>query len=260
MISLMKADFYRLFRSKAFIISSVVIFVVNIAARIFEMILYNITNAIAASSEKALGYEYTAPLSSVFSDPIGVSLLLIVVIAAVVSFLYSGSLGRSVNSISDDGSKKGTAIISEFIALGVQTLIFFVLGMLGHVIGHIILGGNFTVDAQNIPLGITAFFSRWLLIQAMTAIILFISTGLRNKKITSIVSMVFGSGSLIVAYLMIDSKVGRIADINLKEYAQISLIHTSTNLMFINVILVSAAVMAIFIPMTVSSLKNNNIE
>ena len=129
-----------------------------------------------------------------------------------------------------------------------------------HVIGHIIPGGNFTVDAQNIPLGITAFFSRWLLIQAMTAIILFISTGLRNKKITSIVSMVFGSGSLIVAYLMIDSKVGRIADINLKEYAQISLIHTSTNLMFINVILVSAAVMAIFIPMTVSSLKNNNIE
>ena len=97
--SLIKADFYRLFRSKAFIISSVVIFVVNIAARIFEMILYNITNAIAASSEKALEYEYTAPLSSVFSDPIGVSLLLIVVIAAVVSFLYSGSLGRSVNSI-----------------------------------------------------------------------------------------------------------------------------------------------------------------
>lgn len=254
-----KTDLKKLFRSKSFIISAVVVFVVNIAAKLLNLLMFNLANSIAASSDdSALSagvsqYNYKAGLSSVFIDPMGISILLIVVLISAAAFLYSGIANGST------GKTSGHTVISKLIVLSIHNTIFFLIGMIGYTVGQFITGGSFDIDAQNIPFGLAAFFSKWFVVQAMTVIMLFVSTGMKNKSLSSIIGVIFGSCSLAVIYFMIDDKFRQIAQINLADNAPSSLIQTGTNFIVIDALFVSIAIIAIFIPLTITVFKKNKV-
>ena len=69
--NLMKMDFYRMFRSKAFIISNIVIFGLNIIGKLIELLLFNLSKNFVEESEQAeMVYDKTAELSSIFINPL----------------------------------------------------------------------------------------------------------------------------------------------------------------------------------------------
>lgn len=258
---LIKMDFYRMFRSKAFIISNIILFLVNVFGKVIEVMISNLSNSIAESTgTEAIKYNYTADLSSVFIEPLWLSMLLIVILISVVTFSYADIANGFIKNIAGQVSKKGYTVISKFIVLCVHNLVFFCVGVAGKLLGQFVIGGNFNVDTENLPIALATFCCKWLLLQALSAIVLFISTGLKNKTLASVIGVILGSGSLIIVHLMIDSQVEQFLKVNLSEYDPSSLIQGGTGFMFANAIGVSLVIIAVFLPITVTIFNKSDVK
>ena len=262
--NLVKMDFYRMFRSKAFIISNIIIFISGILGKVAELLLYNLSVQMAKESEEMAAsiteYSYTADLSDIFINPFWISMLLIVVLVSAVSFSYADIANGFIKNIAGQVKKKGHTVISKFIVLCVHNLIFFCVAALGRIAGQFVIGGNFKIDAADMPIGIGTFICKWLLLQALCTIILFISTGLKNKTLASVVGVILGSGSLMILHLMIDGRVKQFVDINLSDFDPSVLIQGSAGFMFANAIGVSLVVIAIFLSLTVSIFNKSDVK
>lgn len=252
-----------MFRSKSFIISNIIILICCIAGSPLSLGIHRLgENFVKMSDDPSAAIEpfnFTADLSGIFINPIANSMLLIVILISAVTFSYADLANGFIKNIAGQVNQKGHTVISKFIVLLMHNCIFFVSGLIGQVIGQFIIGGNFHIDGKNIPIAIGTFFCKLLLLQALCAIILFISTGLKNKTFASVIGVILGSGSLMIVHLMIDSQVERFLKINLSEYDPSFLIQASSDFMFWNAIIVSLVVMAIFLPLTVTVFNKRDV-
>lgn len=259
--NLIKMDFYRMFRSKAFIISNIVIFVLNIIGKVLELLLFNFSKGFADEADQAeLVYNFTENLSSVFINPLWLSMMIIVILISAVTFSYADIANGFIKNIAGQVNQKGHTVISKFLVLCVHNLVFLCVGVIGKVVSQFIIGGNFNVDTADMPVAIATFLCKWLLLQALCAIILFVSTGLKNKTLASVIGVILGSGSLMIIHLMIDSQVEQFVKVNLSDYDPSSLIQGGTSFMFANAIGVSLVIIAIFIPLTVTIFNKSDVK
>lgn len=261
--NLIKMDFYRMLHSKTFLVSNIVIFLLNIVGKIFEMIMTNISNNLAKemSSEAAvIEFNKTAELSSVFINPFWISMMIIVILISAVTFSYADISNGFIKNIAGQVNQKGYTVISKFFVLCVHNFIFLSVGSISRVVSQFVIGGSINVDSENMAIAIATFLCKWLLLQALSAIILFISTGLKNKTLASVIGVILGSGSLMILHLMIDSEVERILNVNLSNYDPSTLIQGGTGFMFANAIGVSLVVIAIFLPLTVTIFNKTDVK
>lgn len=165
--NLIKMDFYRMFRSKAFIISNIVIFGLNIIGKLIELVMFNLAKGLVEESEQAeMVYNYTENLSSIFINPLWLSMMIIVILISAVTFSYADIANGFIKNIAGQVNHKGHTVISKFLVLCVHNLVFLCVGVLGKVVSQFIIGGSFNIDTAEMPIAIATFLCKWLLLQA----------------------------------------------------------------------------------------------
>ncbi len=254
MVDLIRMDFYRMFKSKAFIISNIVVFVIAVVSRLAEIGLVKLSQAFG-TTEATLDI---MSFSEIISNPFGWSIALVVVLISAVTFSYADIANGYIKNIAGQVSNKGDTAISKFIVLAVHNFIFMTVAFLGRVIIALLTGGM-KMEWVEVPLAIGTFGIKWLLLISLSTILLFMSTGLKNKTLASVVGVILGSGSLMLLHLMIDSTVQRFLHVDISEYDPSILIQES-NMIFGNAILVSLVVIAIFLPLTVVIFNKTDVK
>ena len=115
---------------------------------------------------------------------------------------------------------------------------------------------------ENIATSIVTFFLKWLLLQSICTILLFLTTGLRNKTFASIVGVIVGTGVLAAVYLGIDTalmKVFHFSDMYLLTYGPDQLLSLGRVTIF-NGLFVSGIIIAIFLPATIKIFNKKDVK
>ena len=110
-------------------------------------------------------------------------------------------------------------MISKFIVIAIHTLFFMVIALLFSIIGEAVIYGV-RIDSDTAS-SIGTFFLKWMLMQAVSAIILYITTGLKNKTFASVVAVFLGMGFISAVYLGLNLAIAKLfhANIDLSQYA-----------------------------------------
>ena len=254
MVDLIRMDFYRMFKSKSFIISNIVVFVIAIVTRLAEIGMVKLSQAMGA--ENAVVSQ--SSLSEIITNPFGWTIALVVVLISAVTFSYADIANGYIKNIAGQVSNKGDTAISKFIVLAVHNFVFMTVAMLGRVIIALCTGG-IQAEWVEIPLAIGTFAVKWLLLISLSTILLFMSTGLKNKTLASVIGVILGSGSLMLMHLMIDGTVEKFIHVDISKYDPSMLIQEA-NMIFSNAIVVALAVIAIFLPLTVIVFNKTDVK
>lgn len=254
MVDLIRMDFYRMFKSKSFIISNIVVFAIAIVTRLAEIGMIKLSQTLGIADAVVS----QSSLNEIIINPFGWTIALIVVLISAVTFSYADIANGYIKNIAGQVSNKGDTAISKFIVLGVHNFIFMTVAMLGRVIIALCTGGM-QVEWVEIPLAIGTFAVKWLLLISLSTILLFMSTGLKNKTFASVVGVILGSGSLMLMHLMIDGTVERFIHVDISKYDPSMLIQEA-NMIFSNAIVVALVVIAIFLPLTVVIFNKTDVK
>ena len=254
MVDLIRMDFYRMFKSKSFIISNIVVFAIAIVTRLAEIGMIKLSQTLGVADAVVS----QSSLNEIIINPFGWTIALIVVLISAVTFSYADIANGYIKNIAGQVSNKGDTAISKFIVLGVHNFIFMTVAMLGRVIIALCTGGM-QVEWVKIPLAIGTFAVKWLLLISLSTILLFMSTGLKNKTLASVVGVILGSGSLMLMHLMIDGTVERFIHVDISKYDPSMLIQEA-NIIFGNAIVVALVVIAIFLPLTVVIFNKTDVK
>ncbi len=258
---LIKMDLRRMTKSTFFKISLAVIAVFNIIAGIALPLIVNLIPNASQSFE-------ATPLSSVISNPITISLLIILLFVSVVSFTYADFANGYVKNLAGQVSKRSNYIFSKFVVIAIMNLIFVVTGALSKVIGELAgtaFGGKIEVDGL-ILAGIATLVIKWMLCVAISTILLFITTGVRNKTLASIVGVVIGTGALGLVYFGLDSAISgifKVSDFSIASYMPDQLMNTvnvGTNMAVVNAIIVAVVCTALFLALSVKTFNSRDVK
>lgn len=252
--NLIKMDFYRLRNSKTFWISNIVLFLIVSVLILFEPLMFKLLEKFSASGIKYTG---EASLSDMLVNPIS-SMLLVIVFISIVSFTYADIANGYIKNIAGQVSQKGYTVISKFIVLGIHNFIFLCVGVFSQALPRLIVG-SITID-DRLGAGIATFFIKWLLLMAISSILLFVSTGIRSKTFASVIGVILATGALSLVYLGLNNVIHlffKTSNFDMNQYDPSVLIQSgaeglvASNAAVFNALIVSVVVIAIFLPLTV---------
>lgn len=253
---LVKMEWYKLRTSKLFLILLGVIFALNTA--------FNIAVPMVS---KIFSPKHTATpvkLSEAFSNPFGITLFLIPVFISVVSYLYDDFSGGYIKNIAGQVKNRGNIVFSKYIVIGIHNIIFFAVGALSNILGSAIAGN--LVTEGDVFGGIMTCLLKWILSMSISAILIFMTMGMRNKTFASIIGVVLATGTLSLLYMGINAllaNVFHIQDFNIAEYAPdhlMSSVDIVKNALVFNSIAVSIIFIAIFLTLTYMTFKKRDVK
>ena len=133
------------------------------------------------------------------------------------------------------------------------------IALLFSIIGEAVIYGV-QIDSDTAS-SIGTFFLKWMLMQAVSAIILYITTGLKNKTFASVVAVFLGMGFISAVYLGLNLAIAKLfhANIDLSQYAPSQLLQAS-RVAVTNGIVVSVVVSAVFLGLSVWSFNRHDIK
>ncbi|MBQ9673566.1 MAG: ABC transporter permease [Ruminococcus sp.] len=254
--NLVKMDWYRLRKSKMFIISLIVTFVLNCAWIVGCHLLINFFKLEEINDKM--------DLSESISNPFSFGILMVLMFVSISTFAYADIANGYIKNIAGQVPNKGITVISKFIVIGIHNIIFFVAGSASIVIGNVI-SGTLIVDNQ-VFAGILTLLIKWLLSMAISSILLFVTTGLKSKTFASIVGVLLGSGFLFLVYMGLDSAISnifKINDFNISDYAPDQLIrevNVAANTAVVNAIIVSVVCIVVFLTITVKVFNRKDVK
>lgn len=262
---LIKMDFYRLIQSKTFWISAGVMFLLQFAVSFFIPIGTKMLMQFAGAEEEAAAFVEETTLTSVLSSPM-ISFFMILMFISATSFLFSDIRDGYIKNIAGQISHKGYSAVSKFIVVCVHNFFFMLMALVGNLLGNLTTPDVTLVADASIPSGIVVFFVKLLLSFAMTSILLFLTTGLRNKTLASVIGVLFSVSALGLLYLGLDqllSMVG-IKDISISSYAPDQLFTSSFDGAavgaVINAVVVSLVFIAVFLALTVVIFNKRDVK
>ncbi len=252
MANLIKMDLRRLFHSPVFIISLSVVGVFNILLNV----LFTIAGSFFLGGAGIFqGYD----LCNAIIDPFYISLFILPMFISMVSFSYADIANGYIKNIAGQLHRKTDLIFSKFIVIGIHNLIFLFVGAATNVAGYLILSAtgliHITSDGQ-ILAAIVTILLKWMLSMAICSILLFITMGIKNKNVASIVGVIFGTGALGLAYMGLNQGIKTIfhtESFDLGEFMPDTLINTvnvGANTAVINTVIVSVVCSVIFLALT----------
>ncbi len=259
MANLIKMDLYRLLRSKLFWILNGVVLFLSVAFTVLGFVISNIF-------KNAEGVTYSAEVkfSSLLSSPIEQIFLILVMISAV-SFMYADIANGYIKNIAGQLTNKGNTVISKFIVIGIHNFAFMFFGFLGNTLSEFCI--RKVVFDSMIAYGIAAFAIKWLLLMSISSIVLFFSTGLKNKTVASVVGVLLSSGLLGLVYLGLNAGIANVFktdnfDINSYMPDQLfgQTVAATLNVTAFNAIIVSLVVSGVFLFFTVKIFNNSDVK
>lgn len=261
--NLIKMDLRRLFLSKLFYISMGVVAVINIL----------LTGIVPLITKFFFPGEAAKDLmiSSLFVNPFQVSLLLFILFVSMISFAYADIANGYIKNIAGQISKKSNLIVSKYIIIGIHNFIFLlsgvISGIIGSYIGSVICGYKVVVDEQLLP-GVSTFMIKWLLTMAISAILLFITTGIKSKNLASIIAVILGTGALGLVYMGLNAAITNIfkltdSQFNIGDYTPDQLVNSvnvATNTSVINALIVGIVCSVLFIALTIKVFESRDVK
>lgn len=228
---LIRMDSFRLRKSRLFIVVCITVFGVMFAMPLLtkgfvQLIVNMVQGGSGDASEREIEqllYELSQPtaLSGIIKSPFGgLSLITILVMISVVSFMYADHNNGYIKNIAGQVSSRGNLAVSKYLVTGMHNLILLVLGVLGGMLGTLISRG-ITFD-EKMGEGILVFFIKFLLMWGLSAVLLLITNGLGNKTFAVVMAVIFGSGALLLVYMPLSfglNKLFKTNNINIAAYA-----------------------------------------
>ena len=145
-----------------------------------------------------------ATLTSSIVSPFYLPFFIILMFASLVSFSYADIANGYIKNIAGQLPHKSSTIISKFIVIGLHNLLFLAVGSLTNTLGNLMLSGMGMIHFVNDGMALQAILTlllKWMLSMALASILMFVTIGIKNKILASIVGVIIGTGSLGLAYM-----------------------------------------------------------
>lgn len=236
MLNLLRMNNRRIFRSKMFAIAFLVILVTSIASAPVERALMKAVAGFAVSVETeskssesentaalgdALGNTEAAKVSEIIADPFVITFLPLFILLLVVSFSYMDIENGFIKNIAGQQPKRSRVAVSKYLTIMLSNLVLMLTALIGQVISKYIVG-KVEIDAGAIPQAVYTFGVRWLLLLALSALLLFLTVGIGAKPLALVTAVLAGTGFLGLIYLGIDTAIQNmlhIQNLSLVDYA-----------------------------------------
>lgn len=261
MANLIKMDMRRLFHSKMFYISLGIVAALNV---ILMTIIPLFTKFFAVMQDVKI-----TTLSEIIVEPFAISWMIILMFISMVSFSYADIANGFIKNIAGQIPRKSDTIVSKFIVVGIHNCVFILVAavtmMIGQFLGSIFGTYQIVVDSQ-VGFAILTLLVKWMLSMAISSILLFLTTGVRNKTLASIVGVILGTGTMGLVYLGLNTAVNSIfktSGFNLSLIMPDALIQTvnvGANTGVINAVIASIVCAAIFLALTIKVFNTRDIK
>lgn len=208
-------------------------------------------------------------LSDSVSSPFYISMLVVLMFVSMVVFSYADIAGGFIKNIAGQLPNKSNLIFSKFIVIGVHNLLFIAVGSLTNTIGALITTSTGMAQfayTGDIPAALLTLLLKWMLSMAVASILLFVTNGIKNKVLGSVIGVIVGTGSLGLAYMGLSTAVDNIfhtENFNLAMYMPDSLmnsVNVAANTAVINAVIVSVVCTAIFLTLTVKVFNSRDVK
>lgn len=252
MVNLIKMDTRRLFHSNVFLISLSVVALFNIVLNIAITIAGNFFMG-------GKGYPQNFDICNAITGPFYISLFIALMFISMVSFSYADISNGYIKNIAGQLPRKTDLIFSKFIVIGIHNLVFLVAAAITNILGYLVLSAIGLVHITSDGLILAALLTlllKWMLSMAICSILLFITMGIKNKNVASIVAAIFGTGALGLAYMGLNQAINGVfhtSSFDLGEYMPdtlINVVNAGANTAVINTVIVSVVCSAIFLGLT----------
>lgn len=261
MANLIKMDMRRMFRSPMFLITVSVVAVFNILLTVGLAVLVKLFGA---------GQEVAPTVfSDVLANPFVLPLFSILMFASLISFSYADIAGGYIKNLAGQLPHKSSMIYSKFIVIGIHNFIFLAVGSLSNVLGNLAMSATGMLqmtDDGKIMAAIATLLLKWLLSMAITAILMFVTNGIKNKIFATVIGVIIGAGALGLAYLGLNAAISNIFhtqgfDLNLyMPDALLNSVNVGANIAVINAIVVSLVCIVLFMALTVKAFKSRDVK
>ncbi len=230
MRDLLRMDRYRMFRSKMFLIVFLLILGFSIASAPIERVFTGAVAGLAeiagetgdgtAAAEEALNAPVVTDLAELIADPFAYDIFAMLVLLAGVSFFYADIEHGYIKNIAGQQRRRSYTVRSKFFTVMLSNLVLMLTSLAGRVASAYIVG---TVKMNGgIGAALYTFFVRWLLLLAISTVLLFLAAGLGAKSLANVIAVLGGTGLLVLAYFGADAAIHRLIDIgefSLVDYA-----------------------------------------
>ncbi len=258
MRNLISMDFYRLSRSKLFIGSLIAILVMSFGFIFAEVALTNSLITFAGGEIPIAEVTFSSILESPF-----VTFAPLLILINVVSFSYLDLSGGYVKNIVGQTKRKTDLVVSKLFVILVMNLIFMIVACLGVFLGRLATGAVIFDDM--ILAGLGTFAVKWLLINAISALLLFFSNGLGNKVIGIILAVLLGTGALNLAYIGVNTGLDALGvhGVDITGYLPSSLLGSVSAVggeLVVNGIVSAVVVFSVFTALTLILFKKKDVK
>ncbi len=258
MTNLIRMDLYRLQRSTAFKVCTVLAVVFALMNVPFEYVMTLLANMLV-SEDKAESFNKVRELSTFLRSPFPFVNAMLAMIS-VTSFFYADIEFGYVKNIAGQMPKKGYAVLSKYTATCVHNLLFMLIGVVFNLLGA--LPFVTIATTQSVGSALAVFAVKFLLMQACCALLIWFVVGLRSKSLGTTFSVLMGTGLLMLLYLGIDAGINKLfslKDFTVTDYMPDQLLNTS-NPDAVTSIVVSVIFIALFVLLTVRMFDRRDVK
>ena len=259
--NLIKMDLRRLFHTPMFIISMCVVAVLNIITSCGITIVARLISENPQPS--------TQSVSEILMTPFAGGIFAVALFASLINFSYADIANGYVKNLAGQLKRRSDLVVSKFIVIGIHNIVFLLVGVLSQFIAYGILVAlkiaSFANDGKIFAALITLVL-KWMLCMAIASILLFLTTGVKNKTLATIVGVVIGTGSLGLAYFglnMAINKFFKTEDFDVSNFMPDSLmssVNVAANTAVLNAVIVAIVCSAIFLGLTIKVFNTRDVK
>ena len=189
--------------------------------------------------------------------------------ASLISFSYADIAGGYIKNLAGQLPHKSSLIYSKFMVIGIHNFIFLAVGSLTNALGNLAMSATGMLqltDNGKIGAAIMTILLKWLLSMAIAAILLFVTNGVKNKVLATVIGVILGTGTMSLAYMGLNTAISNIfhtQSFDLGMYmpdALFNSVNVGANVAVINAIVVSLVFIVLFMALTVKVFKSRDVK
>ena len=256
--NLIRMDLYRMNKAKSFRICLILTFVFALLSTPLSKLMFDLVSIISPDNTDAAGFSETANLCDIIATPVS-SVGIMLAFLSIVSFFYADMESGYIKNIAGQMPRRGYCILSRFIASVPHCLVFMLAALAGNLIG--------TVPFQrlaaegSLPESIGIFLLRLLLMESICAVLLLVTASFRSKSLGIVLAVILGLPLMTLIYLGINAGLGQL----FKGFEGIDpympdQVLKETKPEAVRALLVSAATIGVFLPLSVRVFDKRDIK